>query len=74
VVYIIIMKILFLKDVTVEVMEPSSGTNDTYDKLIRANTVIDVEDITPLSKNFSNLYVSDEIWVNLRNDLFQQVV
>jgi hypothetical protein len=68
------MKIIFLKDVIVEVMEPSSGTNDTYDKLIRQGTTVEVDELIPLSENFSVFHFNDEVWIDIRNDLFREVV
>lgn len=68
------MRVQFLKDVTVEVMEPSSGTNDTYDKLIRQGTTVEVENIVSLSECFSAFHFNDEVWIDIRNDLFRKVV
>jgi hypothetical protein len=69
-----VMKVQFLRDVTVEVMEPSSGTNDTYDKLIREGTTVEVDELIPLSENFSVFHFNDEVWIDVRNDLFRKVV
>jgi hypothetical protein len=65
------MKVQFLRDVTVEVMEP----NDIYEKLIRQGTIIEVENVVPLSKNFSTFHFDNGVcWVDIKNDLFRKVV
>jgi hypothetical protein len=68
------MKIIFLKNATVEVMEPSSGTNDTFDKLIRQGTTVEVDNVVPLSENFSAFHFYDEVWIDVKNDQFRKVV
>jgi hypothetical protein len=68
------MRVQFLKDVTVEIVEPDTGDNDTYDRFIRSRTVIDIDEIIPLSETFSNFTVGDSIWINVRNDLFLEMV
>jgi hypothetical protein len=68
------MKVKFLKDTTVEVMEPSTGTNDVYDELIRAKTVVEVDDIIPVSSNFVHFYIGETVWINIRKDLFTREV
>jgi hypothetical protein len=69
------MKIRFLKDITVDVMDPASGDNDTFDRLMRQGVSLDCVDITPISKGFSNVLLdSGEVLVDLRNDSFEQVV
>lgn len=68
------MKIIFLKDVTVEIMVTDEGTNDTYDRFVRSNTVIDIDEVVPLSNCFSNFTVGDSVWINIRNDLFRELV
>ncbi len=69
------MKIRFLKDITVDVMDPDSGDNDTFDRLMRQGVSLDCVDITPISRGFSNVLLdSGEVLVDLRNDSFEQVV
>ena len=64
------MRVKFIKDITVDVMEPSSGTNDTYDKLMRRGTEIEVNEIVPVSSGFSTLWLDDTALVDVRNDSF----
>lgn len=65
------MKIRFLKDITVDVMDPDSGDNDTFDRLMRQGVSLDCVDISPISRGFSNVLLdSGEILVDLRNDAF----
>ena len=69
------MKVQFLRDVTVEVMEPNSGTNDIDEKLIRQGTIIEVENVVSLSENFSTFHFDNGVcWVDIKNDLFRKVV
>ncbi len=69
------MKIRFLKDITVDVMDPDSGDNDTFDRLMRQGVSLDCVDISPISRGFSNVLLdSGEVLVDLRNDSFEQVV
>jgi hypothetical protein len=73
-IYLSNMRVQFLRDVTVEVMELDTGDNDTFDRLIRSNVAIDVDDIVPLSRNFSNFTVGNQIWINVKNTSFRKVV
>ena len=67
------MKIRFLKDVTVDVMDPSNGDNDTYDRLMRQGVSLDCVDIAPISRGFSNVILDNgEVLIDLRNDYFTQ--
>ena len=65
------MKIRFLKDITVDVLDH----DDTFDKLMRQGVSLDCVEVTPVSKGFSNVLLdSGEVLVDLRNDSFEQVV
>ena len=65
------MKIRFLKDITVDVLD----NDDTFDKLMRQGVSLDCVEVTPVSKGFSNVLLdSGEVLVDLRNDSFEQVV
>jgi len=65
------MKIRFIKDVTVDVMDPNSGDNDTYDRLMRSGVSVDCVEVLPISRGFSNVYLdSGEVLIDLRNDYF----
>lgn len=69
------MKIRFLKDITVDVMDPDSGDNDTFDRLMRQGVSLDCVEVTQVSRGFSNVLLdSGEVLVDLRNDSFEQVV
>lgn len=69
------MKIRFLKDITVDILDPDSGDNDTFDRLMRQGVSLDCVDISPISRGFSNVLLdSGEVLVDLRNDSFEQVV
>ncbi len=67
------MKIRFLKDVTVDIMDPESGSNDTHDRLMRQGVSLDCVEIMPISRGFSNLWLdSGECLIDVRNDCFSQ--
>lgn len=67
------MKIKFVKDVTVEVMCPETGTNDTYDRLMRKGVSVECHDVCPVSEGFSSLWVdAGEVLIDIRNDSFVQ--
>ena len=69
------MKVKFLKDITVDVMDPSSGETDTFDRLMRRNTLIECDEVTPISSGFSNVYLNDgTVLIDLRNDCFQKMI
>lgn len=65
------MKIRFLKDITVDVLDQ----DDTFDKLMREGVSLDCVEVTPVSRGFSNVLLdSGEVLVDVRNDSFEQVV
>jgi hypothetical protein len=65
------MKIRFLKDITVDVLDH----DDTFDKLMRQGVSLDCVEVTPISRGFSNVLLdSGEVLVDVRNDSFEQVV
>lgn len=69
------MKIRFVKDITVDVLDPNSGDNDTYDRLMRQGVSLDCVDIAPISRGFSNVILDNGEWlIDLRNDSFERVV
>lgn len=72
VILLIGMRIKFLKDVTVDVIEPWSGTNDTIEKLMRRGETVDCNEIQDVSKSFSNVWTnSGDCLVSIRNDWFE---
>ena len=65
------MKIRFLKDITVDVLDQ----DDTFDKLMREGVSLDCVEVTPVSRGFSNVLLdSGEVLVDVRNDSFERVV
>jgi hypothetical protein len=66
------MKIVFLKDITVDVLDDKENT---YDKLIRQGVSIDCVEVVPVSKEFSNVVLdSEEVILDLKNEVFEEVV
>ena len=65
------MKIIFLKNITVDVIQ----YDDVYDKCFRNNQILnDVSAIIPFSKNFSNVILSTgETLIEVKNDSFKEV-
>ena len=65
------MKIRFLKNVTVDVLD----RDDVFDRLMREGVSLDCVEITPVSREFSNVLLeSGSLLVDLRNDSFERVV
>lgn len=69
------MKVLFLRDVTVDIINPDVGVDYPYDKTIRRNSCVDCDEVIPVSGVFSNILLSTgELIIDLKNDCFQKVV
>jgi hypothetical protein len=70
------MRVKFLKDTTVEVY--SNNINEDHFlpfKLCLKNTEIELQEIVPVSRQFSTLVLSSgEVYIDVKNDLFQKVV
>ena len=65
------MKIRFLKDITVDVLDH----DDTFDKLMRQGVSLDCIEVIAVSRGFSNVLLdSGSLLIDLRNDSFEQVV
>lgn len=65
------MKIKFTKDVTVDVLDQ----DDTFDKFMRQGVSIDCVEVIPVSRDFSNILLSEETaLIDVRNDSFERVV
>lgn len=65
------MKIRFLKDITVDVLDQ----DDTFDRLMREGVSLDCVEVIPVSRDFSNVLLTEETTlVDVRNDSFEQVV
>lgn len=68
------MKVKFLKDVTVDVMEPWTETNDTVDKLMRQGQMVNCSEIVEVSGNFSSIWTdSGDCLISVRNDCFEVI-
>lgn len=68
------MKVKFLKNTTVDIMDAVSCTNDTYDKSFKYGDIVDIDFIEKVSNNFSNIRFNSGIWaVDVLNNSFQEL-
>jgi hypothetical protein len=65
------MKIRFLRDITVDIL----NQDETFDRLMREGVSLECVEVVPISQQFSNVVLdSESLLVDLRNDSFEQVV
>lgn len=67
------MRVKFLKNITVEVSNPTWDT-ETYDKFFRQGTVITVDEIINVDMRHVNFTVGELVYLDIRRENFEVVV